>query len=140
MSPRVLVRVSHQIGVLRRAPRGDRFQELNRRRREGGAGRARRTFNVAVGTLLIVTALVTYPIPGPPSTLMILLGLTLIAQELVWVARTLDGLELRLHARHRLAVSAWRRLGTPTKAMIVLASLAFLAGCAGGVFLLFAGE
>ena len=137
MSPRVLGRVTHQIGVLRRAPRGDRFQELNRRRSEEGRnGGARRTFAITVGALLVILGLLTYPIPGPPSNLMILVGLALIAQELIWVARALDGLEVRAHGRHRKNVAAWRRLTDRMKGFIGFLCTLFLAACAGGLYLL----
>lgn len=138
MDTRVLRRMGHQIGVLRRAPRGDRFQELHRRHCERQRGRLRGLASLALGMLIIAVGLVTYPVPGPPSTLMILVGLALIAQEWMWVARGLDGLELRLHARHRATVAAWRRLTDRMKALIGLICVTFLATFAAGIYLLLA--
>jgi hypothetical protein len=130
--------MGHQIGVLRRAPRGYRFQELHHRRTERPHGRAWRIGSLVTGILLVVSGLVTYPVPGPPSTLMILTGLALIAQEWMWVARTLDSLELRAHARHRKNVAAWRRLKDRTKALIGIVCITFLASFAYGVYFVLA--
>jgi hypothetical protein len=128
--------MGHQIGVLRRAPRGDRFQELHRRRNERERGRLRCIASMVSGVLMIALGLVTYPVPGPPSTLMILVGLALVAQEWMWAARALDRLEMRLHARHRANVAAWKRLTGATKAVIGFICMTFLASFAAGLYLL----
>jgi hypothetical protein len=130
--------MGHQIGVLRRAPRGDRFQELHRRRSQLERGRLRCIVSLASGMLLVSLGLVTYPVPGPPSTLMIVIGLALIAQEWMWVARALDRLELRVHARHLANVAAWKRLTDRTKAVIGFICVTFLATFAAGLYFLLA--
>jgi hypothetical protein len=130
--------MGHQIGVLRRAPRGDRFQELHRRRNQRERGRLRCIASLASGMLLVAVGLVTYPVPGPPSTLMILIGLTLIAQEWLWAARSLDRLEMRLHAWHHANVLAWRRLTGAMKALIGFVCVTVLATFAAGLYLLLA--
>ena len=104
--------MGHQLGALRRAARGDRFQALHRRRTLRPRGRARRLASLGLGVLLLLVGIVTYPVPGPPSTLMVLAGLALIAQEWMWVACLLDRQEMRLHARLQRGVATWRRLTT----------------------------
>jgi hypothetical protein len=129
--------MGYPIGVLRRASRGERFQELHRRRREQERGRGRRAMSVALGVLLVVVGLVTYPIPGPPSTLMILTGLALVAQDWMGAARALDDLEVRLHALQRRSVATWHRLTDATKAVLGGIGIAFLASCGYGIYLVF---
>lgn len=102
--------MGHEVGLLRRAPRGDRFQALHRRRTTYPRSRTRRATTIVVGILLVVSGAVLYPVPGPPSTLMILAGLALVAQEWVWAARRLDAIEVRSHAWFRRKAVRWKRL------------------------------
>ncbi|CAA9370882.1 MAG: hypothetical protein AVDCRST_MAG89-4581, partial [uncultured Gemmatimonadetes bacterium] len=59
-----------------------------------------RLSSVAGGGSLVVSGIVTYPIPGPPSTLMIVTGFALVAREWERLARALDRLELRVRSRY----------------------------------------
>ena len=96
----------------------------------------RRMVSLALGVLLVAVGLVTYPIPGPPSTLMVLAGLALIAQEWMWLARGLDASEVRIHAAFQRGVAVWRSLGRGIKAALAAFCLALLAGCAWGIYLI----
>lgn len=89
---------------------------------------------MAGGSALVLSGLITYPVPGPPSTLMILVGFTLIAQEWEWLARVLDGADLRLEPRRRRAVAAWRGLQLPTKLLVGACALALLVAAAYGAY------
>lgn len=100
-------------GALRGGPPGRRFQEINRHHGRSG-GRASRLVVSVAGLALGVAGLVTYPIPGPPSTLMVLCGAALLARSSHRGARALDRAELGLRrwgsASSRLI---WWRRGSP---------------------------
>jgi hypothetical protein len=70
--------------------------------------------------VLIVTGLATYPIPGPPSTLMVIAGAALVARSSEAAARFMDGLEIRVRARfgRRRALAA----AAGTAVLLVLGS------------------
>ena len=78
---------------LKASPPGKRFQELHRRRARGSE--ARRPLVLSAATIVLATGVVFLIVPGPGIPLVIL-GFSLIAQELLPVARALDWLELRL--------------------------------------------
>ena len=90
--------------------------------------------SLALGVLLVAVGLVTYPIPGPPSTLMVLAGLALVAQEWMWLARGLDASEVRIHFAYQRGVASWRRLHGGIKAGLALLSVALLAACAWAIY------
>ena len=133
MSRRVLNGVGHRIRVLRAAPRGERFQEIHRQR-AGTAGTGKRAASIGGGVFLVLVAIVTYPIPGPPSTLILLVGLTMVAGEWVPLARLLDRLELRLEGGARRVSRSWGSLSTPSRAAVALASAALLLAGVYGVY------
>lgn len=121
--------------MLRAAPRGDRFQEMHRQR-AGTVSRRKRMASIGAGLALVITALVTYPIPGPPSTLMLLLGLTLVAQEWAPLARSLDRLELWIHGGRRRVGAAWTAVSKTARVTIAVALTAFALAAAYGLYAL----
>ena len=95
---------------LERAPPGERFQRLYRKRQQGRHAKAMNVaFNVG-GLLVIAVGIATYPIPVIPSEIVILLGLALISQGSERGARLLDGTEVRLRRWFAPAIKRWRRL------------------------------
>lgn len=72
---------------------GHRFQ--NRFKRSHKKGGASRVVKLAIGGVLIVAGIVLLVIPGPGSVL-IVIGVALIAEESEKMARALDKIELRL--------------------------------------------
>jgi len=95
---------------LERAPAGERFQRLYRKRQRS---RHARGMNVAfnVGGLVVVGAgIASYPIPVIPSEIVILLRLALISQGSMRGAKLLDGMEVRLRRWLAPALKPWRRL------------------------------
>ena len=95
---------------LEKAPPGERFQRLYRKRQRS---RHAKGMNVAfnVGGLVVVgIGIATYPIPVIPSEIVILLGLALISQGSMRGARILDGAEVRLRRWFAPAIKLWKRL------------------------------
>lgn len=86
--------------VLRDSQPGHRFQRLHLWRREQHPSWLGRLSSFAGGGSLVVSGIVTYPIPGPPSTLLVVTGFALVAREWEQLACALDRLELRLRRRY----------------------------------------
>jgi hypothetical protein len=82
------------------APPGRRFQRLRQRRLE--RCETCRPAMIAGGALLCATGVILLVLPGP-GILLILVGLALIAQESLIVARALDGLEM-------VARDSWKKI------------------------------
>src|SRR5512144_2469556 len=83
---------------LEKAPPGDRFERLYRKRQRS---RHAKGMNVAfnLGGLVVVgIGIATYPIPVIPSEIVILIGLALISQGSMRGAKLLDGAEVRLRS------------------------------------------
>jgi len=111
---------------------GRRFQAYYESRHAAASNRLGRVLNLALGLLLSATGLFFLPAPGP-GMLILLLGAGMIARESLFMARLLDGAEVR--GRRLLAAGArlWARssvLGRTLIALIVVAvggGLGFLA-------------
>ena len=94
---------------LEKAPPGERFERLYRKRQKSRHARSLNLiFNVG-GLLVIAAGIATYPIPVIPSEIVILLGLALVSQGSQRGARLLDGAELRLRRWFAPALKVWRR-------------------------------
>ena len=109
-SPNPIVTTPKQaLREIEKAPPGDRFERLYRKRQRG---RHARGLNVAfnVGGLLVIAAgIATYPVPVIPSEIVILAGLALISQGSLRGARLLDGADVRLRRWFAPALKLWRR-------------------------------
>ena len=81
---------------LKHSPPGCRFQELYQRRWRSRRGGAKRAFFIGGGLLTIAVGVVSFPVPGVPSELIIVAGLAIFAQGSMRAARILDWIELRL--------------------------------------------
>lgn len=94
----MLSRLSNNWRILKEDKPGQRFQ--NRNRRTGEQAARARIVKIVLGVALIVVGVVFLLIPGPGSVL-ILVGVALLARESSNVARILDTVELWLHNRIR---------------------------------------
>jgi|SRR5436190_13749565 len=95
---------------LERAPPGERFQRLYRKRQRS---RHAKGMNVAFnlgGLVVVAIGIATYPIPVIPSEIVILVGLALISQGSIQGAKLLDRTEVRLRRWFAPALKRWRRL------------------------------
>jgi hypothetical protein len=85
---------------------------------------------IGVGILFVVAGIVSFPVPGPPSILITLLGVGLVAQEWMRAARALDWIELRLQRPYRQAAAVWVRLPLVLKAAVVAVAVGALVASA----------
>ena len=94
---------------------GRRFQELYQRRQRSRRGGAKRLLYIVFGLLIIAGGIVSFPVPGIPSELIIVTGLAVFAQGSLRAARILDWLELRLRGPY---LRVWKPLPSWAKILI----------------------
>jgi Putative transmembrane protein (PGPGW) len=109
---------------------GHRFQTRYHtcwfRRECGEAFRYGRTVNLSVGPLLVVAGFLFLPTPGP-SFIIVVIGLWMVAGELLVMARLFDRMEVRLRKVARwVKEKVWARSPNAVKVSVVL-------GAAGAV-------
>lgn len=110
---------------------GKRFQNRYYRRRERRCTPLVKPFYMLLGAMILISGLILMPAPGP-GCLVALIGATMLAEESLAVARTLDSMEVK--ARHLLsrARKAWTHASATIKAAVALVA-ASVAGVAGVV-------
>lgn len=101
----------------KRLPPGHRFQETYQRRQRSRRGGAKRILFIGGGLLIIAAGIVSFPIPGIPSELIIVAGLAIFAQGSLRAARFLDWIELRLRGPY---LRLWKPLPRWAKVLIGL--------------------
>ncbi len=132
-------RAKRSWGHFKKSKPGDRFQVRYYYRKQTGAGRLSRIFNVVVGSVLVVVSTLFGWAPGP-GLVTILIGLTMIAGELLPVARFLDRSEVRLRELARLAEIVWAGATPVGRTLIVVLILVCVAALVyGALSLLFGG-
>jgi hypothetical protein len=123
--------------VLRSGKPGERFERYYRSEQEGRTP-LRKFISIFVGVTIFAAGLVFLPAPGP-GTLVVALGLGLLAREFRFVARALDGLEPRLRRAAAGAARFWKSSPPLGRAALVLIVIVLAGGAAfGGYELLFA--
>lgn len=120
---------------LEQYPPGERFQRRNRRRREQRK-RSGRSLRVGGGLLLIVLGLMLLFVPGP-GTIVALIGLALLAQESMFVARWLDWMELRGRRVASFIANHWAHTSSVIRGLIVLAGVAVAGGAVWAAYVYF---
>ena len=103
---------------------GHRFQELYQRRQQARRGGAKRALFIGGGLLTIAGGVVSFPVPGVPSELIIVAGLAMFAQGSLRAARILDWIELRLRGPY---LRFWKPLPRWAKILIGVLWTALLA-------------
>jgi uncharacterized protein (TIGR02611 family) len=98
---------------LAKAPPGERFERLHRRRRSAHTSLAKRTSYLIAGFAVMVLGLIMMPAPGP-GTLVFLAGGAMVAHESLWAAQAMDALEVRARRLLAAALQRWRQFKTPT--------------------------
>ena len=113
---------------LEKAPPGDRFQRLYRKRQKARHAKGMNVaFNVG-GLVVVAVGIATYPIPVIPSEIVILIGLALVSQGSLRGARILDGTEVRLRRWFAPALRLWRRLPTWARRVLAVAWVLAVSG------------
>ena len=116
---------------------GDRFERYYRSQHEGRS-RLRKVVSIAIGFAIVAAGIILLPAPGP-GTLVVALGLGLLAREFLIVARALDWLEPKLRKAIAAGERLWKRSSPLGRAALVLAAVVIVGGAAlGGYELMFA--
>jgi uncharacterized membrane protein YbaN (DUF454 family) len=113
---------------LEKAPPGERFQRLYRKRQRS---RHAKGMNVAFnlgGLVVVAIGIATYPIPVIPSEIVILIGLALVSQGSMRGAKLLDGAEVRLRRWFAPALKLWRRLPKWARRALAIAWVVAVSG------------
>ena len=117
---------------------GSRFKDRYYRRQESGEGRAVKVLYIILGAIIAVGSLFTAPLPGPGFAT-VLLGLAILAGELLPAARFLDWSEVRMRKLWRLTQGVWRSSPLGKAAVVVVAAVLVGAFLYVAYLLLFAG-
>ncbi len=129
-------RMRHSLRDFARHRPGTRFVSRYERARRDERGTVHRTVIATMGFFLVLLGIVLVPAPGP-GFLVILAGASLIAQEMLPVARRLDAIELWLRVRLRRLRGFWRaRLGPGGRAACVGAAVCMLAFLVSGALVI----
>lgn len=98
---------------------GHRFRDRYRRHRRSGQGRSalRKVFVIVGGIVVAVASLLLAPLPGPGWGTF-LVGLVIIAGELLILARFLDWVEMKLRGPVRRAKVVWASLPAAIRLLI----------------------
>jgi uncharacterized protein (TIGR02611 family) len=120
---------------------GRRFQDHHHRYQRAYRSRSpfRGLFGIAWGLLVVIGGVIAVPAPGP-GWLIILLGLGVIAGESLFLARSMDRVEVNLRRLARLLVGLWTTSLTLVKVLIALTVLAFATAAGYGVYSLIFGS
>jgi UPF0716 family protein affecting phage T7 exclusion len=123
-----------------RVPAGRRFQEVHKRRQharqQGQSGK--RTLLLGLGIALTVGGLALMLLPGP-GTVVLAVGLGLLASESISLARVLDAFDKRLQKFLQYARRKWGQWSTARRVAFVSVVVLLLASAATGLWLYFFG-
>ncbi len=116
----------------KKAPPGERFQGMYRRRRAGSP--AVLVGMIVAGILLIAGGVVLLAIPGP-GILVIAFGGALLAEQFLFVAKAFDQLELFLSKLQRGVFAFWKRASAAVRAAILASAALVAAGASYAVYI-----
>jgi Putative transmembrane protein (PGPGW) len=105
-----------------------RYHNHRRRRQQGQTAKWMRLVNLIGGPALIVAGFAFVPTPGP-SYIIIVVGMWMLAGELLFLARFFDRVEVRLRRLGRWIKSRWSRVPAAVKVLVVsICASAFIYG------------
>ncbi len=110
-----------------------RYHSCRLRRQCGEAYRYGRFFNLTFVPLLVVMGFVFLPTPGPSFIIMVM-GLWMVAGELLVMARLFDRVEVRLRKAARWAKGTWACTPMAARALVLLRAAAALLHAAHRLF------
>jgi uncharacterized protein (TIGR02611 family) len=103
--------LKREFRTLQDAPAGERFMRAYTNRNDADRSLWERGASIAIAGVVLVGGLIALPAPGP-GTLVVIVGLGLLARGLKPAAVALDWLELRLRSVWRRIRRMWRDAGT----------------------------
>ena len=119
---------------LEKAPPGERFQRLYRRRQASAHGGLKNGAFIVAGLLTIAAGVATYPIPVIPSEIVIVVGIALLAQGSRHGAVFMDGAEVRFRRWFAPAIRVWKRWPKWGKVLAGVLWSTALAGLSYGLY------
>jgi hypothetical protein len=119
----------------KRSKPGDRFQVRYYYRKQSGAGRFSRIFNIVAGSALVIFSAFFGWAPGP-GIITFVIGLALIGGEFLPVARFLDWAEVRLRKLAHFIAYVWRA-SVAGKVLILALVLVGVAALGYGIYWVF---
>jgi hypothetical protein len=120
---------------LGRGKPGHRFQERYARNQRSRASRGLlpRVLRLLGAAAATAVGVVLAFIPGP-AVLFFLLAGALLASDSLWIARTLDWLEVRWHRVARWAVRIWKNLPVPARITLAVLGVGLSAASTYGFY------
>jgi hypothetical protein len=117
---------------------GHRFRDRYRRHRRSGQGRfaLRKVLLIVGGIVVVVASLLLAPLPGPGWGTF-LVGLVILAGELLILARFLDRAEMKLRGPVRRAKVVWASLPAATR--LLIGTVVPVCGAVFGLWALLSG-
>jgi uncharacterized protein (TIGR02611 family) len=115
---------------------GERFQRQYRRRQQSSENSLlKKILFIGGGVIVIAAGIVDLPFVGP-GTVLIIIGLGLIAQESLRLSKFLDRLEVKLREYMSRINNRWKGVSAINKTVIILGILIILAIIGAGIYLL----
>ncbi len=116
---------------------GHRFQDRYHHRQQGSSGRfnPRAIFGIVGGILVVLGGVIAVPGPGP-GWLIILLGLWILAGELLFFARSMDKVEVKLRRLARRVAGIWTISSALLKGLITMTILVCVTALGYGMITL----
>lgn len=135
--PLMLTKLRQHWKDFKASPPGKRFQSVHQRRakRNGKGSAVKKWALISLGLLLTLAGIFFLAAPGP-GTIVLALGLALLAGESMTVARLLDWLELKFRPLYLWGKQRWQKASPRTRLalMVSLSLLGLAAAAAGGYF------
>ncbi len=121
LSETVREKVKESSRYFKESKPGHRFQDHYHDHQRSSSGRYRLQVILCIfgGFLLVVGGVIAVPGPGP-GWLIILLGLWMLAGELLFLARIMDRVEVRLGKLIRCVIGIWTTSSALVKGLITL--------------------
>ena len=138
LSETVRERVKESSRYFKESKPGHRFQDHHHDHQQSSSGRSRLQVILCVfgGFLIVVGGIIAVPGPGP-GWLIILLGLWMLAGELLFFARSKDKVEVKLRRLARRVAGIWTVSSALVKGLITLTILVCVAALGCGTVIWF---
>ncbi len=100
---------------------GNRFQERYHYRQQGSSNwfSPRKVLYIVGGITVAVASLALAPLPGP-GWVTFFIGLALLAGEILFAARLLDSIEVKIRKLALVFRDVWRELSAPGRMLVIL--------------------
>ena len=119
----MLERLYHSWDLLKGHTPGERFQNYYNYRRKNSGNLFSRIALLGLGALTFFIGLFFLLTPAP-GIITVCIGAALLAQESLWMARLLDGLELTLRRRSGFSLEFWQNSSSTVRLLVTLFTLA----------------